>query len=91
MEIPNKVDCIRVLRWISIEGGEITRNRLRRYRPTRARWEPIELALSTLISAGCVEKRVNAMEPLVRGAGYPATRYAITEEGSKILKGAVGA
>jgi hypothetical protein len=72
----------RVIRWIRLAGGEISRSRLRRYRPTAIRWQPIESALLDLIQQGIVEVRRNELEPLERGHGPVATRYRLTLNGA---------
>jgi hypothetical protein len=70
-------DHARIVRWIRHAGGEITRNRLRRYRPRRIAWEPVQKALDELILAGIVEEYRNELEPLERGCGKTTTRYRL--------------
>jgi hypothetical protein len=79
---PVEVNKARILRWIESEGGEISRNRLRRYRPRKSAWEPIEVALLELIESGRVRIVRNDLEPLERGCGRATTRYQITEHGN---------
>lgn len=70
---------VRVLRWINNSGGEITRNRLRRYRPRRHEWAPIAVALEELIRAGIIECYRNELEPIERGCGPVTTRYKLRQ------------
>jgi hypothetical protein len=70
-------DQYRVIRWIRIAGGEITRHRLRRYRPTIKRWKPVEKALLDLIEIGLVEVYFNKFESMERGCGRPSIRYRL--------------
>jgi hypothetical protein len=72
-----EIDKHRVRLWIRKAGGEISRNKLRRYRPKRSSWEPVEQALYELIESGEVIEFRNELEPLERGCGYAATRYKL--------------
>lgn len=76
------VDKARLRRWLEIHGGEITRNRLRRYRPGRERWLPVEIALRELIAAGEIIEYRDELEPLKRGNGFAATRYKLATNGA---------
>jgi hypothetical protein len=74
---PIEVDKVRVRRWLTIHGGEISRHRLRRYRPQRSRWLPVEAALQELILDGEVIEYCNPLESIERGYGPPTIRYKL--------------